>query len=626
MCYIGCMEGYKVMRKRAFTLIELLIVLLILGVLTGIAVPRYMESTKTAKRVTFETNLQDIVKALEDYKIQHQFENTLYPTSLEQLQNSNTFNKEPVNPYTGKSMLSSNSEESGLQYQAMGGKYKLCVVQRDIEDVNNNGIVDEVLPLVTKTTCIGDTTSNIGVEFKRNSVAYTSNGIQVGIDMPRYEASKFGQGKFGKAIMLEEGTTNLFSAEGSSFEGGTIGNWTTVTANAVIITGGWHGAKAVQVTATASNGRMQQRIDGTLVNLNDTVTLSAYAKLPNGAAPMDVMLAIAIDGAPRDARVAKQITSDKWTRLSVTTTLDTLGSGVYAQLFAGSLYSDTYGTVIWDAIQLEKKPYATSWTVGTRQPEILKIPTNIVTPTVGTVSVWVNVNDLIKRKIAGINKHIFYFSNAQGENIHLFHYGTSTNWRFSITAGGTQKDIYVSETYTPNGWHHFVATWSSSKMALYIDGIKRGEVANPTLPQSITQAFIGGTGSSTSIADTVLDDFVIYNRQLSDNEVQAIYSSNQPAPITENTTYALRFDGGLNFGRGGYYISPEYDLSTVGNYVKHRVYWQEDADKEECLVYAKLDNQSDWTQLTNGGSLPIVEGQDLTGRKIQFKVKLLDLV
>jgi len=124
----------------------------------------------------------------------------------------------------------------------------------------------------------------------------------------------------------------------------------------------------------------------------------------------------------------------------------------------------------------------------------------------------------------------------------------------------------------------------------------------------------------------VLDDCVIYNRQLSDNEVQAIYNSNQPAPITENTTYALRFDGGLNFGRGGYYISPEYDLSTVGNYVKHRVYWQEDADKEECLVYAKLDNQSDWTQLTNGGYLPIVEEQDLTGRKIQFKVKLLDLV
>ena len=78
--------------------------------------------------------------------------------------------------------------------------------------------------------------------------------------------------QFGQAVMVEEGTTNLFSAEDSSFEVGTIGNWTTIVANAVIITGGWHGAKAAQVTATASNGRIQQRIDETLVNLNDTVT------------------------------------------------------------------------------------------------------------------------------------------------------------------------------------------------------------------------------------------------------------------------------------------------------------------------------------------------------------------
>jgi len=56
--------------KHGFTLVELLVVLLILGVLVGLAVPRYMQSTKTAKRTTFETNLKEITKALEDYKLQ----------------------------------------------------------------------------------------------------------------------------------------------------------------------------------------------------------------------------------------------------------------------------------------------------------------------------------------------------------------------------------------------------------------------------------------------------------------------------------------------------------------------------------------------------------------------------
>jgi len=164
------------MVKRGFTLVELLVVLLILGVLVGLAVPRYMQSTKTAKRTTFETNLKEITKALEDYKLQREFQGFGYPPTLEALRDSGIFNKEPINPYTGKSMLSSTSTDSGLLYQSTGPTYKLCVVQRDIEDVNNNGVVDEVLPLTTKSVCIGDMRSNIQLTFIRPSVAYTNNG------------------------------------------------------------------------------------------------------------------------------------------------------------------------------------------------------------------------------------------------------------------------------------------------------------------------------------------------------------------------------------------------------------------------------------------------------------------
>ena len=140
----------KTQKRRGFTLVELLVVLLILGVLVGLAVPRYMDAQKNARFRTFTANVREIQSTLEVYRMDKTSTGPAeYPDNLGEL--TSYFTQPPINPYTGKNMLSSNSEESGLQYQATGGKYKLCVVQRDVDDVNNNGVVEEVLPLSTKT-------------------------------------------------------------------------------------------------------------------------------------------------------------------------------------------------------------------------------------------------------------------------------------------------------------------------------------------------------------------------------------------------------------------------------------------------------------------------------------------
>jgi len=110
---------------------------------------KYTQSTRLANRTIFENNLKEIIKALEDYKMHQQFEDFSYPASLDMLKCSEIFTKEPINPYTGKSMLSNNSTESGIQYESDGTSYRLCVVQQDIEDINNNGIVNEILPIGT---------------------------------------------------------------------------------------------------------------------------------------------------------------------------------------------------------------------------------------------------------------------------------------------------------------------------------------------------------------------------------------------------------------------------------------------------------------------------------------------
>jgi len=127
-------------KRRGFTLVELLVVLLILGVLVGLAVPRYMESQKVARARTFAANVRQIVSALEAYRM-----DTIgnggpakYPGTLSELQKK-YFTQEPINPYTGKSMLSSTTTDSGLEYTTLTGSltYKLTVTQPDIDDVDN---------------------------------------------------------------------------------------------------------------------------------------------------------------------------------------------------------------------------------------------------------------------------------------------------------------------------------------------------------------------------------------------------------------------------------------------------------------------------------------------------------
>lgn len=56
------------MNKKAFTLIEILIVILIIGTLTALSVAQYTNSQKKAKIQIFESNINNIVKTLNVYR------------------------------------------------------------------------------------------------------------------------------------------------------------------------------------------------------------------------------------------------------------------------------------------------------------------------------------------------------------------------------------------------------------------------------------------------------------------------------------------------------------------------------------------------------------------------------
>ena len=69
----------RMSRRSAFTLIELLLVLVILGVLAGIVVPKFTNRTQDAKIAAAKTDIASLENQLENFEM----DNERYPSSEE---------------------------------------------------------------------------------------------------------------------------------------------------------------------------------------------------------------------------------------------------------------------------------------------------------------------------------------------------------------------------------------------------------------------------------------------------------------------------------------------------------------------------------------------------------------
>jgi type II secretion system protein G len=91
------MRGHKLNSKDgAFTLIEILIVVIILGVLSAIVVPLFSESADEAELETCMANLGIIYRSMQIYELR----NGQYPTSTDDL--AVTFPTLPTCPLAGE--------------------------------------------------------------------------------------------------------------------------------------------------------------------------------------------------------------------------------------------------------------------------------------------------------------------------------------------------------------------------------------------------------------------------------------------------------------------------------------------------------------------------------------------
>lgn len=380
-----------------------------------------------------------------------------------------------------------------------------------------------------------------GYSFARPSVAFDSRSRIALPGNARFESIAGRQG-----VWMEEGTTNLLTANQSSVETDTTGFG--VVDGAVIkrvTTERWQGAASLEVdtrnfTATAP----AVQIMNLTLNAGQPYTFSVWVKGPAGAKLWLVFRSVSggiIDTSPLHT------CTGLWERISYTHTPTATRTDYILRITAPTNENPVMPVFYVDGLQLEQRGYATSWTLGgtTRAAETLTVPTaGVLDPQEGTVEAWLYVPSFWQPGIP-YWRRVWGIGSSVGPGMYLLTYDpTSGNMLFRIyNNAGSSTSITAAKPAV--GWHLFSARWSAAEMALFIDGVKVGSAASPTIANQFadTLIYIGSrAGAATDQPNTYIGPLRISRRARTDQEIAAAYAVGY-LEADADTTLLLPFAG-----------------------------------------------------------------------------------
>jgi len=227
--------------------------------------------------------------------------------------------------------------------------------------------------------------------FVRNSGAYQSDGTYVTTNQPRFE-----QGKFGKALLIEEGTTNLID----QYEPGASQDWSKWSH--------WNNASYWYQTSQYDDPTWGKVFYGKAKASTYVFNYSPYISVTNGTSytfsiwvktsttkTMDITFYLCYGNTVANSFASQTksfpLIADTWTYLTFTVTSNQTRNDAQ---YGFRLVNASDQQEFWFAYpQLEAKSYETSFINGTRQPEALYIPSTVLSPLEATVEMWVASRD-----------------------------------------------------------------------------------------------------------------------------------------------------------------------------------------------------------------------------------------
>lgn len=389
------------------------------------------------------------------------------------------------------------------------------------------------------------------ITFIRNSTAYSSDFKSVPNNKPRIE-----NGIFGKAIMIEEGVTNLCPYSRA------MDQWSYARCSVVL-----NAAKSFDSTLSANKIICDGNNDPSVWITKDfgsqiknrTFTFSVFLWTDSGQ-PTDVTLFMYdffSNPFSRKYELFQITTTPKRYSITYTMPSDAIGNIILFRIDPKDINPGAGSYIYADGIQIEEKPYATSFHESIRNPESITIPSDGITPYAGTIEMWLDVTDQTKRATIGNSSHrLIHIGRANDNNANGLVIGHDDNG----FAAGLFNDSGVASSVAPipnnsvlNGRHHFAVAWDATSLIFYIDGVQKGIINTPQLPTGFSPLIHIGCHptSSTAFINSLIDNVRLSNYKRAEADILASATSGLPMKKDLFTVALLNFDTGIEWLNNG---------------------------------------------------------------------------